>query len=54
MTRLIIIVSNPFSCNNKAKQEELINETELPHRKPTRQNLRLDQQSDDPNTQIPQ
>jgi hypothetical protein len=49
-----IVLSNLFSCNNKRKQEELlINETELPTSKPTRQNLCLDQQSDDPNTQIP-
>jgi hypothetical protein len=42
--------SNPFSCK-KAKQEELlINETELPTQADTTES-RLDQQSDDPNTQ---
>jgi hypothetical protein len=49
-----IVLSNLFSCNNKRKQEELlINETELPTEQADTTESRLDQQSDDPNTQIP-
>jgi hypothetical protein len=46
MTRLIIIVLSLtlFSCNNKSKEELLINETELPTEQMTES--RLDQQSD--------
>jgi hypothetical protein len=45
MTRLIIIVLSLtlFSCNNKSKEELLINETELPTAQMTES--RLDQQS---------
>ena len=57
MTRLLIIIAlslTLFSCNNKAKQEEsLINETELPTEQADTTQSRLDQQADDPNTQIP-
>ena len=57
MTRLLILIVlslTLFSCNNKAKQEELlINETELPTAQADTTESRLDQQSDDPNTQIP-
>jgi outer membrane PBP1 activator LpoA protein len=53
MTRLLIIIVlslTLFSCNNKAKQELLINETELPTEQADTTESRLDQQSDDPNT----
>jgi uncharacterized protein YxeA len=53
MTRLLIIIvlSLTLLAAIKAKQEELlINETELPTQADTTES-RLDQQSDDPNTQ---
>jgi hypothetical protein len=57
MTRLLIIIvlSLTFlAAIIKAKQEELlINETELPTAQADTTESRLDQQSDDPNTQIP-
>jgi hypothetical protein len=53
MTRSLIIIVLSLTPIIKAKQEELlINETEL-HQQADTTESRLDQQSDDPNTQIP-